>query len=440
MRNKYARLWFLFGLGSNFQILASLSVTEAVILLVAPFYIFGEIPYMKRTGVFTFWCFSIALFIGCCISLVYNRCDMFQIVRGLSVTGLLMLTIPVVHGLLRRAPAEIKWMFLGSVLSLVLCTFIFQRAVEVAEARGDVDAVTGTTLYWVKRLGAILRLPALMDYLKTPIMYTVSAPVFMAGFAVLTTTSGRASALCALSSSVIAFVGGKTRSRIRKIGKHFFAYGIVAILGIIVFKFAYQKAALSGMLGEKQYQKYLVQTKGDDGIVKLIIGGRASSFMGYLAIADSPIFGRGYWAEDDRGYNLWFINRYGNEEDYERMVKSAAYKQSHGFSKRRLIQCHSHLTSFWLWYGIAGLIFWLYVMHVMVGYIKKDASYVPQWFFWLAGGMPSLVWDIFFSPFMARTGLCVYVCAMLLCRAVRLGRYQLPMKMIREIEETERKR
>ena len=100
----------------------------------------------------------------------------------------------------------------------------------------------------------------------------------------------------------------------------------------------------------------------------------------------------------------------------------------------RLISAHSHITSFWLYFGIAGLLYWLYVLYVIFRYVKEDCWIVPQWFFWLAAGTPALLWSIFFSPFHSRFGLPLMIVAMLMCRAIREGRYVLPYSMMREIQ------
>ena len=179
------------------------------------------------------------------------------------------------------------------------------------------------------------------------------------------------------------------------------------------------------------------QTVGGSGIVQLLIGGRGDSFVGFLAIADSPIFGKGYWARDTEGYNEQFIAKYGTLEDYEHYRNFRKYLNSIGVFDRG-IPCHSHITSFWLWYGLPGLLFWLYVIYITFRYLKNDAWAVPQWFYWLAAGIPGLMWNVLFSPFHSRVELPLYVVGILIARAVRLGKYQLPYEMIREIEEVER--
>ena len=104
-----------------------------------------------------------------------------------------------------------------------------------------------------------------------------------------------------------------------------------------------------------------------------------------------------------------------------------------------MIACHSHITSFWVWYGFPGLIFWLYVIYVMFRFLRHDVAAVPQWYYWLAASVPGNMWHIFFSPFNSRIGFPLMIIGMLLARAVRFGKFKLPIEMIREIEESERR-
>ena len=126
-----------------------------------------------------------------------------------------------------------------------------------------------------------------------------------------------------------------------------------------------------------------------------------------------------------------FILKYGTPEDWEVLAKQDPDKVG-------LIAGHSYMESFWVSYGIFGLIFWLYVLFVFVRYLRQDCWVMPQWYMWLAASIPGYCWGIFFSPWSDRVGGILFVVACLMTRAVRKGRQPLPMKMIREIEKSER--
>ena len=105
-----------------------------------------------------------------------------------------------------------------------------------------------------------------------------------------------------------------------------------------------------------------------------------------------------------------------------------------------MIPCHAYITEFWLWYGIFGLLFWLYVLFVFARYLRQDCWAVPQWYMWLTASIPAYCWGIFFSPWVGRVDGIMFIVACLMARAVRKGRQPLPMAMIVEIERVERGR
>jgi hypothetical protein len=347
--------------------------------------------------------------------------------------------------MLRRDLGGFKWMIVGSAISSVLCTFVFQRAVEVAmlaggdRGEGAIEAIISGPIYWIGRLNAILGAIPKGWYLQCPIFVSVGIPLFIAGFAMLTSASGRAAALTAISSAALIFIGGKKRETIKRrlCNKLAFWFGC-AIVGISCLHALYRISATQGWLGEEALKKYEMQTQGDDSIKKLLLGGRMESFCGILACFDKPIVGFGPWAMDSRGYVDEFLARYGTSDDYDSYVKAQErnLKKGVGF---KMIPCHAYITEFWLWYGIFGLIFWLYVIFVFIRYLKQDCWVVPQWFMWIAASIPGYFWGIFFSPWTNRVGGVVFIVACLMARAVRQGRQKMPDYMVAEIIKVESK-
>lgn len=439
MTKKLSILWFLLGLGSQLQVVFSLSISEVLVSIVAPFLLVSEIPHMRRSGVMPFFRMSVLLFCGCVASLVANHAEFYQVIRGVSITGIIVCAVIVGHHMLRKDPDGVKWYFIGLMVSGFICIFVFQRVGEVAMSGGtDVDLIVSGPLFWIQRLGLLLTTPILAFYLKMPLAYSVAAPLFLGFFSILTSSSGRAASLAFFGSAALVLTGRKKRRSMVALGRHIVLFLLVAIVAVFVLKVAYQWAVLNNHLGEAAREKYERQTAAGSSIIKLLIGGRADAFVGLLAIADAPILGKGYWALDREGYYEEFLMRYGIEEDYIQYSRDREWRMKVG-AGYRLIKCHSHITSFWLWYGLPGLLFWIYVLYVIFRYLKSDVAAIPQWFYWLAATVPGLMWHIFFSPFNNRIGLPLYVIGMLMARAVRLGKYQLPWKMIQEIEEAERK-
>lgn len=439
MKTKFSLLWFVLGLGIQLQVLFSLSISEILVLLMAPFLVFSEIPHMKRYGVMPFFWMTVFLFCGCVISLIANHAVFHQAIRGVSVTGIIVCAVIVSHYLLRNNPEGLKWFFIGALLSGFISIFVFQRSVEVTEVGGsDVESIMSGKLFWIHRLSLLILTPLFAFYLRMPLVYSIGAPLSLALFSILTSSSGRAASLAFLGAAAVVVIGGKKTKSMSRLGKHFTILFCCAVVGIFLIKVVYQWAALNNYLGDEARTKYEQQTVGGTGIIQLLVGGRADAFIGLLAVADSPIVGKGYWAKDTEGYREQFLGKYGTVEDYEYYKNYISYLMKNGLAFDRGIPCHSHITSFWLWFGLPGLLFWLYAIYVMFRFLRQDVAIIPQWFYWLAASVPGLMWHIFFSPFHDRIEFPLMVVAMLLARAIRLGRYQMPFDMISEIEKNER--
>lgn len=445
MWNKKKLAWFLFGLGSQLQLIASLSFTELFVFVATPILFFKEREHMQRNGIMPFFWLSTTVFCGCIVACITNHTSFQFALRGLAVTSLLPCSIVTGHWMLRRDMAGFKWMLLGSAISGILCTFIFQQAVEVAmlakgqAGRSAVNAIISGPTYWIKRLSLVLLSIPKGWYLNTPLWLSASLPLFIAFFSMLTTESGRSTALGALGATALILFGGKKPSTIKKmVCMRFWLIVSMGIAGISCAKFVYQISAEKGWLGEKAHMKYVRQTKGDKSLKALILGGRMESFCGLVACVDKPIVGFGPWALDEGGYEEEFLRKYSNPEDYANYLESIRQQlEQWRFRGLRLIPCHAYITEFWLWYGIFGLFFWIYVIFILLRYLKQDCWAIPQWYMWLAAAIPSFLWGIFFSPWSDRVINVLFCVACLMARAVRQGRCRLPIEMIKEIEDVE---
>lgn len=433
--------WFLFGLGGQLQIVASLSFTELFVLFAAPLLLSKELPFMRRNGIMPFFYLSLALILGCVVACLANHTQLAYCIRGMAVCCLLSCSIVVSHWMLRKDMTGLKWDFLGGALSGVICTFVFKKSVEIAAMGGTSAAdIMGGVNYWIQRISPFVTLPAAGWYLSCPMAYCVAAPVFVSFFALLTSVSGRGAAVRSLACAFLVLLGGKKRITLKnRICKSFWMIVVMGVVGIFAVKQIYQVAATSGWLGEKALKKYEVQTKGKTGIMALLMGGRMESFCGLLACVDKPIVGFGPWAIDYDGYQAEFLAKYADVEDYNNYLRSVANMESHGMTRLNMIPCHAVVTELWLWYGIFGLVFCLYTFFVVLRYLKVDCWAVPQWFFWIGASIPGFFFNMLLNPLSSRVGIPLLVVACLIVRAVRKGHVQLPYEMIVEIEKAERK-
>lgn len=433
MRMNLKFIWFVLGLGYKLQVVASLSITEILVLVTAPILFFKDLKFMQRDGIMPYFILSVFVIIGCIIGSIANYTESAFVLRGLSVTCLVSCSIIVSHWLLRHDPEGFKWFVLGLPVSAIISTFYFKSSVEMAMLGESSEEIMAGPLFWISRLVPFILAPTKGWYLHVPGVVNIVAPLVASVFAMLSSVSGRSAALGSLAFAAMVIVGGKTQRRMRWISRHFWLLMVGGVFFVMVAYFSYKCVAANGYLGEEATKKYEKQTKwGTGGIGRLILGGRGDSFIGLLACRDKPIIGWGPWPKDKNGYTEEFITRFGTYDDVVDYQQACIVLARYGIMERRL-GCHSHITEFWAWYGIFGLIFILYSSFIILRYLKQDVAAVPQWFAWLACSVPGMFWAILFSPFAERFAFPLFVVACLMARAVRKGSFVLPGKMIKEI-------
>jgi hypothetical protein len=164
---------------------------------------------------------------------------------------------------------------------------------------------------------------------------------------------------------------------------------LVIIYGILI---GYVYTVQNGYLGEEAKAKFEIQYNGS--LVGLILGGRAEILGAIPAIIDSPIIGHGSWAKDIN-YRLFLFKL--SELGYP---ISTTYLNNTIYNSD-LIPAHSHLTQAWIWAGISGAIFWIWMLIFLIKTFIKTNNYPNQFYplilFFCIGG----IWDILFSPFGA---------------------------------------
>lgn len=432
MNKRLDYLWFLLGLGNGWRIVASLSPSEAVVLAAAPFVVFNELPAMRRDGTATYFWLAVMTIFGCGVAVIANNTHWALALRGFAATSVMACSIPFSHMLIRKNPNGFKWVFVGTSITLAIRTLLYYDMLGF---------LASDPLFWKTRIYAWVLLPTIGWYLSVPRIVNVLAPLFVAIFSMTRTISGRGTAIGTLFFAVIAFIGGRTRKGMGRFSRFFWRFLFCGLFFTLGLHSLYRTASTKGWLGESARRKYHMQTQGSKSIGRLILGGRGESFVGLLACRDKPIIGWGPWAMDEGlRYREEFLSKYGTERDVEyfyHALDNSSEQESLG-AGRFLISCHSHITEFWLWYGIFGLLFWVYYVFVLFRYFRDDCYAVPQWFGWLACSIPGYLWNVAFNPFSNRIVLPMAALACLMARAVRMGRFVLPPEMMAEIERTER--
>lgn len=170
----------------------------------------------------------------------------------------------------------------------------------------------------------------------------------------------------------------------------------------------YGVAVENGLLGRDALVKYRDQTSGE---VPLILGGRTESLVSVQAIIDSPVVGHGSWAKDPYYVGLHHAMkvRYG----------LPIFEAERG--KNVLIPTHSHLFGAWVEAGLAGGLFWLWVLTLpffaLFSLLKRNELLAPL----IAYCAVALLWSVLFSPFGSNERIFVAFQLTLLARTMRAG-------------------
>lgn len=436
-----SRLWlFLIGLGSMTQVhfLGSIGISEIFMYVLAPFIFMLDLQQLKSDGFMGF--LGLVFFVcgGCVISSIANHTPFIFFLKGFAFPYSIFAISVVFHRLLRRDLAALKWLIIGGFLSNIVCVFVFQPETylvgggQLAEGDEAVEMMINHPQFWAKRISAVLTLPISCWYMEVPYLYSCIIPLVTAVIQILmSNSSGRAGAIVALVGVCLIVMGGKSRVKIARVGRQLFSLAVLGVAVLAIFKVVYSHTAKAGLLGEEAQKKYFRQTAEGSSALRLLMAGRKEAFIGLTAAFDKPILGHGPKAEDTGGYVNSFLAKYGSQEDYMMYLASLRADAKRGYAYRT-IPAHSHVVGFWLFYGLPGLIYWLYVYGLMFFYFRKYARGIPQWYGLLSLSCAGLLWSILFNPYGFRVSEVIPIVCILFARAVYKGRIRLPQEM--EIE------
>lgn len=437
MHKKTGLFLFLAGLGSATQVhfVGSIALTELVFFATGPVLFLLNYRKLKQDGFLPLVWLTLLVCCGCLISSKVNNTPFVFMLKGLAFPVIYFMAAVSFHHLLRSNLGGLNLYLLGAFLSGIISIFIFQpetytaRSGGVAEGEEAVQAVVGYALFWSMKINEVLKLPLVCWYMSTPTIYSISAPIIGSFVSIVfSSASGRAAAAVSIASVGLLYFGQKSRRRMKRQGRKIWWIFITAILVAVGFKEVYSIAAGHGYLGAKAQEKYEAQTQMGSGILDILMSGRMEFFCGLQACIEHPILGMGPRAIDTNGYAERFLKEHGNLEDYQYYLKHLENVRKEGFAGTP-VPAHSHVIFFWLYYGIFGLIFWIYVSWLMYKYLRTYAPAIPQWYGFMALSIPSMAWSILFNPPGFRLNGILFIVALLFCKAVSERRIQLPIEM-----------
>lgn len=421
-------LSFLIGLGIRTQIYlwGCIGVSELIVFFCVPFILFKDMRKLFHDGFRTVICLFLLCAVGVVLSSFVNNSKPVATYKFIAALYSCFCALIVFHRFLTVTPYCIGYYVLGLAFSSIISVWFLhpQDSLHVANdiyADISLEEQMSGVLFWVHKLRDLLIVPVCLAYLKIPIAYSVIMPIGFAAFSLLTSISGRSAAVGMIGLSALALLGQKKRYYMRKISKHFLIFAVIACSVLFAFKSIYSYSAKHGYLGDGARNKYYNQTEQGEGVLNILMGGRAEFFVAMEACLDHPILGLGPDAEDTRGYWSRFLERYGNTKYFD------YYRRTIMGRRMEYVAAHSHLTIFWLSCGILGLFFELYVLWLMFGYFRKWIGTIPQLYGYFAILIPQIFWDIFFTPFTRRFDVGVLLAGLLVSKAIFEGKMKLPI-------------
>ena len=419
-------LLFLIGLFSQTQISVGgkLGISELVMVVCAPFVFLKNITLFKRDGSLCYFWLIILWLLGALFVDFYTENYIPFMMKGIAVPITVFANSACIYVLLRKNFDNLKWLLLGIAISGVVSIFIFQRgtAGDLADSLGmeaGIERVTGYKLFWVTQLTTWLTLPISGWYQKVPKTYSIPAILFLSAFNLA--SGGRSAFLVMAVSLLLITFAGKTREALKFIKKHIvFMLVLLCLMGVVA-KMTYQFAAKQGLMGDAEEIKYEHDTEQGSSALQLLMSSRGGTFVGLWAALDKPILGHGSVALDTHGYVLDFSSKYGTLEAYKQIEET---RRQFG---ARVIPAHSHIINFWMWHGIFGLVFWLYVIVMTSKTLFSRMHIYPPWFGYLAVTIPAFFWDVLFSPLGLRVNAATLFVVMLLVAKLNRDQHRMPV-------------
>jgi len=374
---------FLIGLTIPFSthFIGDLPVGEVLLLCAMPLLIAFGVKRAFRENLRTVYVLMALWLLGLIVADVYNDTSIVDRMRGMALIVFFGLDLVALCILLGRNERRKLWFFVGVTIGALASVKLQPSEASDAYpwkfgyAWGTMQAVILICCFFYSRRryveGAIcivaLIVVNLLFNFRSPVLYLLITLVLV--FPVIPERIGRLQIL----------PGGMTARVVT-----------LAILSIGAAGFASTLVDFvthAGYIDAESQAKNESQSQSGN----LLLGGRPEFVIGLRAALDSPIIGHGSWAHD-----MKYFEMLNDMEIEEGVIPEQGDPDAEADG---LIPGHSHIVTAWVWAGILGLIFWIYLIWmifkgvVQVTILKPALAPLYMWM------MLGTVWDIFFSPF-----------------------------------------
>ena len=376
-------LVFLIGFAGQFTVflVGSFPIGEIILVPLLPSLVaFNWRKVFRRDMIPVLGLMGLWLF-GQVITDLIQRTPTADAMRGFAAIAFFAIDVVGVAALLRGNERRKVAFFVGNALgSMVAGTIRF----------------LGTDIFWKFGISYGLMMLAVIGscYLYRRRMFVLTGSVFLLMVTVNLLFNYRSPILFAVLTMVLVLpvvpeqiLGFRVLPRSGSFAR-IVVLAATALLAVFVAQRLVHWATAKNLAGEVAQAKNLEQEESKRGV---LLGGRPEILVSSRAVMDSPIIGHGSWAKDAR---------------YAEMLNDIQVENGlpHSFediwgAEAGLIPSHSHLMQAWVWAGILGAIFWVYVLALVVKGIVVAANQRPPMAPFYAWLLVLYVWAIPFSPF-----------------------------------------
>lgn len=387
-------LVFIIGLLSCIQIrvIGTFSIAEVLSLLALPFV---GLSCLRNKQVTIFIIMQFVWLFGVIISDIWNETPSEDALKGTFNVVLFIFITPFIYWSLKDDIKRILYYAAGYGISGVLKWRFF-----VATGEDEYYAQV-----WLSY--CLLGLFCFIGYYLYSKGYKKTSYLILECFAIWTLFNESRHLFLMISMGVVILIiiGNVSRKnwivKQHKLVHNIIPIGIVVAVTFFAVTKTYTYLASTGHLGERAKYKYELQSSAKMGLVS----GRNDFVLSLHTIASNPIFGYGSYAKDKYGLNYEIMQRV-ESKSYAKILYSYTYQE--------MLHGHSYILGAWVYSGILGGIFWLYVLWVIFIFIRRYLLCYPSLICYFSISICLMLWDILFSPFSNRLNFAYFIMPMLI--------------------------
>ena len=393
---------FLYGLGAtiSIRVVGILAISDIISILLIPFLIsrrnmFVDSRFRKLLFFLFLW------FVATFISDIVNESNLINSLKGFFTLVPFFSSLLFAYWVLRQNIRLIIPFLLGYSISFLLSAgFGIDAYYQESLARNNLTNASQLGHYSKIILWVIASFIngyfVLVYYKKKPKM--VALILFILSLFLLIKGVRSSFLICFLVSVILLLIEKQTfnipytgKSWTKKLNKKKGVFILFIIASIFISKSLYEYGAENGILGEEEEIKYRLQSNSKLGL----LSGRPGVVIAYYAILDSPLFGHGSYARDEKGFSYeagTMVTDLGQSMDI--LYDNIGEEQ---------IEAHSHILQAWVNNGILATFFWFYVLFGIAGKFYRNYLFSkPEFFAYALISLLSLYWSILFNPFQQK--------------------------------------